>query len=121
MSCVCVSVITLAATLNISTLKMRYTEVYLRFLTCGFSIKLSIQKLWCEKANMQMNMYSSLAFPWTKGSIKRLPTVPLSVGSKLELHTLRTESLLIYFPVNSHICPRMYIQHMGYIQTHDSV
>ena len=66
---------------------------------------------------MQMNMYSSLAFPWTKGSIKRLPTVLLSVGSKLELHTLRTESLLIYFPVNSHICPRMYIKHMGYTTT----
>ena len=33
-----------------------------RFLTRGFSINPSVQKLWREKANMQISMYSSDRF-----------------------------------------------------------
>ena len=44
--CVCLSVTTLSATSVISTLKMRYGGVCLRFLTHGFSINPSVQKLW---------------------------------------------------------------------------
>ena len=45
--CVCLSVTTLAATSVVCTL-----------LTCGFSIKPSVLKLWGEKANMQISIYS---------------------------------------------------------------
>ena len=33
-----------------------YSVGFIRFLTRGFSIKPSVQKLWCEKANMLMNI-----------------------------------------------------------------
>ena len=56
---VCLSVTTLAATSLVSTLKMRYVGVYLRFLACGFPINPSVQKLWREKANMHMSSYRS--------------------------------------------------------------
>ena len=49
--CVCLSVTTLAATSAISTLKMRYEGLFLGFSRFEFS---SVQKLWREKANMQM-------------------------------------------------------------------
>ena len=57
----------------------------------------------------------SLAFPWTEvlKLLKGLTVgqavleIPLSEGSKLELHSLCPIS--VYFPVHSRICPRMYI------------
>ena len=58
--CVCLSVTTLAATSLVSTLKMRYVGVCRRLFsvfTRGFSINPSVQKLWREKANMQISMY----------------------------------------------------------------
>ena len=58
--CVCVSVCTPAPTTLVSTLKMGYVGVYLRLFLlfmCGFSINPSVQKLWREKANMQMSSY----------------------------------------------------------------
>ena len=60
--CVCLSVTTPAATSVVSTLKMRYIGVILgfsRFLTRGFSINRSVQKLCRKKANMQMSSYRS--------------------------------------------------------------
>ena len=63
LSCVCLSVFlsvtTLAATLVVSTLKMRYVGGYLRLFTRGFSINPSVQKFWREKANIQMSCYCS--------------------------------------------------------------
>ena len=59
---VCLSVCTPAPTTLVSTLKMRYVGVYLRLfllLMRGFSINPSVQKLWREKANMQMISYRS--------------------------------------------------------------
>ena len=60
--CVCLSITTLSATSVVSTLKMRYVEVYLRrlFLAFEFVDFSSVQKFWREKANMQMSsMYLS--------------------------------------------------------------
>ena len=57
--CLCLSVTTLAATSVVSMLKMRYVGVYLRFLIRGFSINPCVQKLWREKANMQISSYCS--------------------------------------------------------------
>ena len=58
---VCLSVTTLAATSLVSTLEMRF--IVFRFLTRGFSIQPSVQKLGLKshviKTNMQMSMYSS--------------------------------------------------------------
>ena len=57
-----VSVAAPAPTALISTLKMRYVGVYIRLfslLILGFSINPSVQKLWREKANIQMSMYLS--------------------------------------------------------------
>ena len=50
--CVCLSVTTISATSVVSTLKMRHVGVCLRL----FSFFNSVQKLWREKANMQINM-----------------------------------------------------------------
>ena len=54
------SVTTLAATSFVLTLKVRYVGVYYNFswiLIRGFSIKPSVQKSWCGKANMLMSIY----------------------------------------------------------------
>ena len=57
-----------------------------------------------------------LAFPWTdvskaaqKGG-QAVPEIPLSVGSKLELHfrSLCLCQISVYFTVHSRICPRMH-------------
>ena len=64
--CVCVSV----CYHSIGNIRRFYAENevhrgfvlgFSRFLTRGFSINPSVQKLWREKANMQMNMYVVLA------------------------------------------------------------
>ena len=57
--CVCVSVFYH----SIGNIRRFYAQnevrrgLFARFLTRGFSIKPSVQKLWREKANMQMSMY----------------------------------------------------------------
>ena len=56
---VCVSVTTVVATSLVSMLKMGFGLGFSRFLTCGFAINPSVQKLWGEKADMQMSMYLS--------------------------------------------------------------
>ena len=47
--------------------------------------------------------------------------IPLSEGSKLELHCTSQSFCLfqisVYFPVHSHICPRMYMYIAVYIYT----
>ena len=57
---VCLSVMTFSATSFVSTLESRYVQVdYRLFLIHGFSINPSVQKLWREKANMQISSYRS--------------------------------------------------------------
>ena len=55
---VCLSVPALAASASVGTSKQRYLRVLLGFSwinMCGVSKKPSVQKLWREKANMQMS------------------------------------------------------------------
>ena len=52
---VCVSVSALAASASVETSKQRYSRVSLRLLIGGYSEKTSVQKLWREKAYMQMS------------------------------------------------------------------
>ena len=55
--CLCVypSVPALAASASVETSKQRYSRVSLRILIRGFSKQPSVQKLWREKAYMQMS------------------------------------------------------------------
>ena len=56
--CVCVyrSVTALAASASAYTSNQRYSRVFLRLdFFRGFSKNPSVQKLWCEKANMQIS------------------------------------------------------------------
>ena len=56
--CVCVSVIILASTSFVSTFQVGmygFRLGFIRFSTCGFSIKPAVQKLWREKANILMS------------------------------------------------------------------
>ena len=58
------SVPALAASASVETSKQRYSRVSLRLFLdymCGVSKKPSVQKLWREKANMQMSWSSSSA------------------------------------------------------------
>ena len=59
--CVCVwlCVPTPAPTSLVSTLKMGVILSFSRFVLRGLSINPSVQKLWREKANMQMSSYCS--------------------------------------------------------------
>ena len=52
---VCLSVPALAASASVETSNQRYPLVSLRILIRGFLKKPSVQKLWREKANMQMS------------------------------------------------------------------
>ena len=54
---VCMSVTTLAATSVVSALKMRFILGFSRFLTRGFSVKPSVQKLWREYANKHVHVH----------------------------------------------------------------
>ena len=58
------SVPALAASASVETSKQRYSRVSLRLLLdymCGVSKKPSVEKLWREKANMQMSWSSPSA------------------------------------------------------------
>ena len=66
--CVCLSVYpsvpALAASASVETSKQRYSRVSLRLFLdymCGVSKKPSVEKLWREKANMQMSWSSPSA------------------------------------------------------------
>ena len=55
------SVPTLAASASVETSKQRYSWVSLWINMCGVSKKTSVEKLWREKANMQMSWSSPSA------------------------------------------------------------
>ena len=62
--CLCVSVCyhssaNIARFYTLNKVRRGFFLGFSRFLICGFSINLSVQKLWREKANMQISMYLS--------------------------------------------------------------